>query len=75
MQKDNLEAALVKMSEELEETKKSCSLTCKMLNPTINFRVGDRNYVLLKPLSNARLFVKDNITVITSSALAKNIEL
>ena len=74
MQKNNLEASLAKLTEELEETKKACSLTCKSINPTVNLRVGESNYILQKQVNNCKLYVKDNITVISGSNLAQNIE-
>ena len=74
MQKNSLEASLAKMTEELEETKKACSLTCRSVNPTVNFRVGESNYVLQKQVNSCRLYVKDNVTIISGSNIAQNIE-
>ena len=74
MQKNNLESALEKMTQELEETKKACSLNCRSINPTVSFRVGESNYILQKPVNNCRLYVRDSVTIISGSNLAQNIE-
>ena len=74
MQKNNLQNTLDKLTEELEETKKACSLTCKSVNPTVNFRVGESTYLLHKQVNNCKLYVSDNVTVISGSNLAQNIE-
>ncbi len=73
MQKGNLEESLAKLSAELEETKKSCSLECKVLNPTINFHVGESTYTLNRALKDCKLGFSDDKVVISSPSLSEHI--
>jgi hypothetical protein len=40
----------------------------------VNFRVGESTYLLHKQVNNCKLYVSDNVTVISGSNLAQNIE-